>query len=82
MQDFKAKITENGRLLIPAALRKELDLKPGDEVLLRVRDDELRVASLKSSLSKGRKLVKKYVRSNVSLADNLIRDRRNEVEND
>ncbi|MBX9879152.1 MAG: AbrB/MazE/SpoVT family DNA-binding domain-containing protein [Candidatus Obscuribacterales bacterium] len=82
MQDFRAKITENGRLLIPAVLRKELDLRPGDEVLLRIQDDELRIGSLKSALKQSRKLVKKYIKTNVSLSTSLIRDRRSEAEND
>ena len=33
---------QNGRMVIPAAFRKAMGIQVGDEILLRVEDDELR----------------------------------------
>ncbi len=79
MQHFRSKITKNGTLLIPAALRKELNLQPGDEVLLRVRDKELHIGTQKLALAQSRKLVRKYIQDNVCLSGKLIHDRKSRV---
>lgn len=43
MQQQHAKIGEGGRLIIPAAYRKALNLHPGDELIIRLEDGELRI---------------------------------------
>ena len=58
MREFRAKITENGRILIPAACRRLLDIKTGDDVVLLIKDHELRVFSLKHALQKAKALVR------------------------
>ena len=77
--DVRLRINENGRVVIPAAFRKELGIKPGDEVILRVDDGELRISTLKSRLERARRQVRKYVKPGVSLVDELIAERREEA---
>jgi len=36
-----AKLTQNGRIVIPASYRTALGIKAGDEVILRMEDNEL-----------------------------------------
>ena len=43
MSTFRAKIGPSGRLVIPVPQRRELGLKTGDEVVLRVEDNELHI---------------------------------------
>lgn len=38
MNEFRVKMHENGRIVIPAACRHLLHLKPGEELVLRVED--------------------------------------------
>ena len=78
MQEYKTTINENGRLSIPAAYRKALEIKPGDEVILRLEDNELHISTIKQALKRARQLVKQYVKTNESLVDSLISDRRKE----
>lgn len=77
--DVRLRINENGRIVIPAAFRKALGIKPGDEVILRVDDGELRISTLRSRLERARRDVRKYVKPGVSLVDELIAERREEA---
>lgn len=74
MSEFRTRIGEDGRVVIPAAYRKELHLEPGEELIIRLDDDELRLISLRHSLKKAQKLVQKYAK-NKSL-QKLLKDMR------
>ncbi len=79
MATFRAKIGASGRLVIPAPQRRELDLNAGDEVLIRVEDNELRISSVKQRIERIQALVRKYNRKGECLSESLIRDRRTEA---
>src|SRR5580700_565744 len=71
-------VNEQGRVVIPAALRQALAIRPGDVMIARVQDDGLLLERLES--------VEKRVLSwfaaipaDVSLADELIAERREEA---
>jgi AbrB family looped-hinge helix DNA binding protein len=74
--EARLRINENGRVVIPASFRKALGINPGDEVLLRLEDDELRISTLRSRLERARRHVRRYVKPGVSLVDQLIAERR------
>jgi AbrB family looped-hinge helix DNA binding protein len=77
--EVRLRINENGRVVIPAAFRKALGIKPGDEVILRLDDGELRISTFRSRLERTRQHVRKYVKPGVSLVDELIAERREEA---
>jgi len=64
------------RAVIPAAFRKALGINPGDEVILRLEDDELRITTMKRRIERAQRHVRKYVKPGVSLVDELIAERR------
>jgi AbrB family looped-hinge helix DNA binding protein len=72
----RARVNQNGRVVIPASYRKALGIKPGDEVILRMEDDELRITTMKRRIERAQRRVRKYVEPGVSLADELIAERR------
>jgi AbrB family looped-hinge helix DNA binding protein len=74
-----ARIAAGGRIVIPARLRQELGLRTGDRVILDVDDGELRLRSLDAAIRQAQELVAAYVPEGVSLADELIRERREEA---
>jgi AbrB family looped-hinge helix DNA binding protein len=39
-------VIDKGRITIPAAFLKDLDISDGDRLVFRIEDDELRVAKL------------------------------------
>ncbi len=74
--DDRVKLNENGRIVIPAAMREALQVKPGDELLLHVEDGELHVTTRMQRIRRAQELVRRYVPEGVSLADELIAERR------
>jgi len=74
--ETRTRINENGRVVIPASYRKALGIKAGDEVILRMEDDELRITTMKRRLERARRRIRQYVKPGVSLADELIAERR------
>ena len=60
MREFNITVGENGRMIIPAMFRKQLNLKPGDELVVKLSaDNDIIVHSPKQSLQKLQKLFKK-----------------------
>jgi AbrB family looped-hinge helix DNA binding protein len=74
--ETRVRVNENGRLVIPAAYRKALGVKPGDEVILRMEDDAVRITTMKRKIERARQRIRKYVKPGVSLVDELIAERR------
>ena len=78
-QQARARISEKGRLVIPASIRKELGIEVGDVVDLRVEDNELRVSTIKSRIERAQNRLRKYAVPGKLMSDELIADRREEV---
>lgn len=78
----RMRVNENGRVVIPAAFRQALGIKIGDEVILRIVDDELRITTLRRRLQQAQRLVRKYVKSSTSLVDELIAERHEAARNE
>lgn len=76
----RGKLVSGGRLQVPADIRRALDLGDGDTVTMRVVDGELRVLPTKGAIERIQAIVRRYVPEGVSLADELIADRRAEAE--
>lgn len=80
--EARLRINENGRVVIPASFRKALGISVGDEVVLRIQDDELRITSLKRRLERAQRLVRQHVKPGTSLVDELIAERREAARNE
>jgi AbrB family looped-hinge helix DNA binding protein len=72
----RRRVNENGRVVIPASFRKRLGIRIGDEVVLQIEDDELRIITLKRNIERAQGLVRKHVKPGTSLVDELIAERR------
>ena len=78
-QEARARINESGRVVIPASFRKALGINAGDEVVLRLEDDELRITTIKHRIAEAQRLVRKYLKPGTSLVDELLAERREEA---
>jgi AbrB family looped-hinge helix DNA binding protein len=72
----RMRVNENGRVVIPVAFRNRLGIRAGDEVVLELEDDELRIITLKRNIERAQRLVRKHVKPGTSLVDELIAERR------
>ena len=77
--EFRTQISKGGRLVVPAKLRKALQLETGDEVVLRLENGSLRLIPLHQAVSLAQETVRKYAPKGVSLVDELIQARRTEA---
>jgi AbrB family looped-hinge helix DNA binding protein len=75
----RVQVGEGGRIVIPAAFRTALGLKTGDDVLLRLEDGELRIFTPHEAIRKAQELLRPYLPTDRSLADELIAERRAEA---
>lgn len=81
MMRAKATVDGHGRIVIPAEFRRQLDIKEGDRLLLELDEDGiLSVLTLRVGIRRSQAIVAKYVPRGVSLVDELIADRRAEVD--
>ncbi|HHQ47271.1 MAG TPA: AbrB/MazE/SpoVT family DNA-binding domain-containing protein [Acidobacteria bacterium] len=67
-----------GRLVLPAMVRRELGLRPGDELVLVVEPGAIRLLTVAEAARRAQRLVAKYVDPGESLADQLVAERREE----
>ena len=75
MATFRSKVTEGGRVVIPAEIRRQLGLQPGSEVVLSIANGELRIRSVQQAIEKAQELVRRHLGDGPSLADELIGER-------
>jgi AbrB family looped-hinge helix DNA binding protein len=60
MADYsKVTISEGGRVVIPAAFRKNLDLKIGDELIIKLEDGEIKLYTRKQAIRKAQEEVER-----------------------
>ena len=75
----KVKLDQQGRVLIPAEIREKMRLEPGKQVSMYLDDDGLHLISSHIAWQRIQRLVAETVPEGVSLADELIADRRAEA---
>jgi AbrB family looped-hinge helix DNA binding protein len=73
---IRTRMSEKGRIVIPAAMRQALGMGAGGVLDLRVVDGELRVSTLRSRIRRAQERAKRYLEPGVSLADELSAERR------
>lgn len=79
---IQMKMSEGGRVVIPAEIRQSLGLKEGDAVLFELRDGEAVITTRASRIRRAQEIVRQYVPAGTSLVDELIAERRQEAARD
>jgi AbrB family transcriptional regulator, stage V sporulation protein T len=81
MSTARARLDDAGRVLIPARLRRELKIGPGDPVVLEARGDELHLRPYRAVIREAQAIIARYIPDrDRSLVDELIEERRREAE--
>ena len=73
------KVSDGGRVVIPAELREKYGIAVGDVVVWRDDGDGLRLTSRRSAIRRAQEIMAKYRQAGASLVDELIRERREEA---
>ena len=77
---MKVRLDDEGRVAIPELARQALGLKAGDALIASIEDDELHLLPIPAAVRKAQAIVRQFVPADVSLVDELLEDRRREVE--
>jgi hypothetical protein len=78
----KAVLDETGRILLPREILDRWSASTGDELLVHLEGDELRVLTRNAGLRLAQDIVRKYATRGKGMADQLIADRRREARNE
>lgn len=70
------RISNGGRIVIPAKVRQQLDLDVGAEAVLTVEDDHVTIISAKAARRQARQQVRKCIKPGVSLSEELSAERK------
>jgi AbrB family looped-hinge helix DNA binding protein len=76
LREARTRVNENGRVVIPSSFRKALGIRVGDEVVLRIEDDELRITTQQRRIQRAQRRARQYVKRGTSLVDELLAERR------
>ena len=75
-----AQIASDGRVVIPMPFRQKLGLGKDGHVLMVFENGEVRLIGRDAAIARAQSLVSKYAPEGVSLVDELLAERRKEVE--
>jgi AbrB family looped-hinge helix DNA binding protein len=75
-EELRQRVNENGRVVIPAAVRKALGIHVGDEVVLRLENGELRITTQQRRVEQAQQRARQYLKRGGSLVDELLAERR------
>ena len=78
----RVRVGPDGRIVIPAPMREALGVKEGDVLFASKEGEEIRLATLDTVMERTKAILRDFVPEGVSLADELIAERRREAEQD
>ncbi len=75
---IKTRLGSDGRIVLPAVVRRALGLRPGDQLIVDVEGREIRLVTVAEAARRAQELVRRYVDTGESLAESLVAERRRE----
>jgi AbrB family looped-hinge helix DNA binding protein len=80
MTAVTTKMSENGRMTVPASVRSAVGLERGGDVIVEVVDGELRVRTVAQAMNRARAIARRIVGNNkAATVDDFLADRRGEA---
>jgi AbrB family looped-hinge helix DNA binding protein len=73
---IRNRISDKGRVVVPAPIREALGIGAGDVLEWRVEDGEARVSTRENRLRRAQERIRRIIPPGVSLADELSAERR------
>lgn len=76
---IKVKMAQGGRVMVPAEMRRALGMEIGDELLMKVENQELKIFNLQHAINEAQNIMARYNPQKKCLSDEIIKDRRDEA---
>ena len=78
VQTIDIRVASNGRMVLPAAVRKALGLHGDTKVILTLEDDQVRLSPIGHGVSRAQSLYREHAR-HARTTDDFLEDRKKEV---
>jgi AbrB family looped-hinge helix DNA binding protein len=75
----EARVSEGGRVVIPAELREKYGIAIGDTVVWQDDGVTLSLVSRRAAIRRAQQIASRYVQPGVSVVDGFLRDKRDEA---
>lgn len=75
-KEIRLRISENGRVVIPARVRRVLGVDTGDEIILKEEENAFRITTQQHSLAAARRNLRRYIKPGSRVVDELLAERR------
>ena len=75
------RVAQNGRMVLPRAVRTALGMTDGGTVVVSIEGDEVMLSSIRQSVRHAQELYRQHVKSDMT-SDDFIAERRAEAERD
>ncbi|TMB89752.1 MAG: AbrB/MazE/SpoVT family DNA-binding domain-containing protein [Chloroflexi bacterium] len=81
MHPKTARLDRSGRLVLPVEVRRDLELREGDEVIFTAGESphEVRLSSRRAAVDRAQALVRQYARGKGSVVEELLAERRRQA---
>jgi len=76
IQQTRLRIGENGRVVIPASVRKALGVGVGDEIILQQQDGDFRITTQQQRIARARRRIRQYIKPGTPLVAEFLAERR------
>lgn len=82
MSELTVTVAENGRVVLPLALRRRLNVTRGGTVVIREEDGRLLLESVDDAIGRAQALVRRFAPDAQGVVDELLSERRLEAESE
>ena len=72
-------MSENGRIVLPVAIRRAANIKPREVLTVRVDDEGIHLQTRRQAIKRAQAVVRKYTKNRKGLVDEFLRERREET---
>lgn len=79
MKSLVVKVDASGRILLPAQVRKDLHLKRGSELVMRIGKDIVQLKTRAKALQEAQEYFSQFRRKGELWSEELIKERRKEA---
>ena len=76
---IRAKVTEGGRIVIPAKFRKALGIEVGKTVSMTLKEGSLSISTKEAAFRKIEKMMRNKIKPGHSVVDEFLRERRQDA---
>ena len=72
-------MSENGRIVLPAAVRRAANIRPKEVLTVRVDDEGIHLQTRRQAIKRAQSIVRSYTKGRKGLVEEFLRERRDEA---